>query len=424
MRKIKVKAYFKYTLIFTLIFAIVALTGFTVAINMMDGMFLGYRWNSDNVDSYINVALLGVDKGGTRTDVIILAQMNLVDNSVHMLQIPRDTYVADNGRGDRKINSAWGHKKEKTLFKELEQITGVELDKYVLVDTSQFREVIDTIDGIEYDVPINMDYDDPVQGLHIHLKKGKQTLNGDKAEQFVRFRQNNNGSGYARGDIERLEQQQGCIKAAIRQLFSFSNAFKAPQLVSTFSSMIETNYTRAEMLAYAPYIFKLNQDNVKIMTLPGEARMISGGSYYIHDAEETEKIIKEYFSPEVVEMNGDELKIMQEVIGLSSNEVSADQSIPPKKSWFNRFVEVDIIDASGGVADIEAVKNTLKHYGYKVDGVTSTTSIVNDKTQLIVKKDDQTGHKLANMMGMTSFVINKEKSNGTDVTVILGKDMS
>lgn len=422
MKNKKLKAYIRLTLTFTLIFAIVAATIFAVVINLMDGKFFGYTFDSTKSETHINAMLLGVDKGGTRTDVMILAQLNLLDNSINLLQIPRDTYVANNGRGDRKINSGWGSGKEKTVFSEVKKITGVDVDKFVLVDTSQFRNIIDTIGGVEYNVPINMNYDDPVQDLHIHLEKGLQKLGGDQAEMFVRFRQNNNGSGYARGDIERLEAQQGFIKAAIDQLFSVSNVFKVPKLVSMFSSMVETNFSKAEMLTYAPNILKIDMGSINIMTLPGEARYMNGGSYYVHYENQTADIIKAYFTPGGSTMSEEEIAIKNEVLGLRSYEMPADETVEASKGFSNRFVSVDIIDASNGKADVNSLVEELEFYGYKVNGTTATSTLTMDKTQIVVKKAGTTADKIASALAISAYTINEDKKNGTDVTIILGKD--
>ena len=247
------------------------------------------------VDRNINVLMVGVDKGGMRTDVMILGNLNLDTQKITMMQIPRDTYVKGNKRYDKKINSAYASGID-VMFREVEIVTGVRIDKYVKVDTSQFREIIDTIGGVEYDVPINMNYDDPVQDLHIHLSKGKQVLDGDKAEQFVRFRKNNNGSGYARGDIERLDAQKGFIKATIKQLFSFKNTMQIPKLVSVFKKMVETNIANADLVSYAPHIFKIPHENIEIITMPGEAQMIGDGSYFVVDKSETSELVNKYFN--------------------------------------------------------------------------------------------------------------------------------
>lgn len=424
MKNRKMKAYVRLTLTYTLIFAIIAFTVFAVVINMADGKFLGYDVGGGSKKSYVNVMMLGVDKGGSRTDVMILAHLDMINNSINMLQIPRDTYVADNGRSDRKINSGWGYNKEKTVFSEVYKVTGVEVDKYVLVDTSQFRNIIDAIGGVEFDVPINMNYDDPVQNLHIHLEKGLQKLDGDKAEQFVRFRKNNNGTGYAMGDVERLGAQQGFIKAAIKQLFSVTNALKMPKIISMFSSMIETNMSNSEMISYAPYIFKVDHDNINIMTLEGVPEYRNKISYFIADKEKNKTLINTYFVPDNDEMNEDEMKLVQQVIGTDTEQVEIDETKEPRKNLLNKMIKVDIVDASGGKADAENVRETLEYYGYRVTGITDIASVVNDKTQIVVKKDNGTGDKIAQMFGMSEFILNTQKSNGTQVTVILGKDMS
>ncbi len=424
MKNRKMKAYVRLTLTYTLIFAIIAFTVFAVVINMADGKFLGYDVGGGSKKSYVNVMMLGVDKGGSRTDVMILAHLDMINNSINMLQIPRDTYVADNGRSDRKINSGWGYNKEKTVFSEVYKVTGVEVDKYVLVDTSQFRNIIDAIGGVEFDVPINMNYDDPVQDLHIHLEKGLQKLDGDKAEQFVRFRKNNNGTGYAMGDVERLGAQQGFIKAAIKQLFSVTNALKMPKIISMFSSMIETNMSNSEMISYAPYIFKVDHDSINIMTLEGVPEYRNKISYFIADKEKNKTLINTYFVPDNDEMNEDEMKLVQQVIGTDTEQVEIDETKEPRKNLLNKMIKVDIVDASGGKADAENVRETLEYYGYRVTGITDIASVVNDKTQIVVKKDNGTGDKIAQMFGMSEFILNTQKSNGTQVTVILGKDMS
>ncbi len=426
MNSRKLKAYIRLTLTFTLIFSIVAATMFAVVINMMDGKFLGYDIGGDSSKTYVNVALLGVDKDGTRTDVIILGQLNMVDNSINLLQIPRDTYVEGNGRRDKKINSAWGAGKEKQVFKEIEMVTGVEVENYVLVDTSQFRNIIDDIGGVEYNVPINMNYDDPAQNLHIHLEKGLQVLDGDKAEQFVRFRQNNNGSGYARGDVERLEAQQGFIKATISQLFSLTNTLRIPKIVSRISGMVKTNISNSKLLSYAPYIFKVKRENVNIMTLAGEGRYIGGGSYYVPYRQQNEQLIKQYFTPMYEEMNEEEIAMIKDVIGEGGETLEVDYSTGEEATiaFKNRFVKVDIIDASYGTANVEWVKEMLNQHDYKVTAVTEARSYVSENTQIIAKKDNGNADNIAKIFGISEFALNADKSNGTQITIILGKDMS
>ena len=147
------KTFLKMLFTFILIFALIATTAFTVLVCTSGGSFFGYEFSSATEQAYVNTLLLGVDKDGYRTDVIIFAQLNIADGEVNMLQIPRDTYVSS-GRGDHKINSAYGYNKEKQVFKEVGELLGVKVDKYVLIDTKGFRNLIDTIGGVDFEVPI------------------------------------------------------------------------------------------------------------------------------------------------------------------------------------------------------------------------------------------------------------------------------
>lgn len=415
-------SFLKLTLIFTLIFAIIAVAGFSVAINMMDGRFLGYNLKGSEEKAYLNCMFLGVDKDGYRTDVIIFGQLNLLNNTINLLQIPRDTYIANNGRYDKKINSAYSHEKEQTVFKEVNKLLGVEVEKYVLVDTAGFRKIIDAMGGVNYDVPINMNYDDPVQDLHIHLEKGYQLLDGDKAEQFVRFRQNNNGTGYARGDIERIEAQQGFIRAAIRQLFNITNAFKLPKVVAEFSDMIETNFTASEMLAYATYVLKVNMNSISIMALEGQAEYRGGVSYFVADDQKNKTLIENYFTPGSETVNTLELEINNKIVGADSEELNADDDILPESSLLNSFIGIDIIDASGGYADIDNIEQDLKIYNYRVKSIEQTHDLVYNKTKVVAKKNNGNGDKIANLLGTGFYVFNPEKE-GPEITIIVGKDM-
>lgn len=415
----RIRAFFKMLFTFILIFALMATTTFTVLICSGGGSFLGYEFSSATEQAYLNAMLLGVDKEGYRTDVMILAQLNLADGELNMLQIPRDTYVK-NGRSDHKINSAYGYNKEKQVFKEVKSVTGLDVDKYILIDTKGFRSLIDTIGGVDFDVPINMNYDDPVQDLHIHLNKGMQHLNGNKAEQFVRFRKNNDGSGYALGDVERVKAQSLFIQATIDEVFSLVNVFKLNDLVKDFSKLVKTNFSMNEMLTYAPYIFAIDRDKIMTHQLEGEGKYVGGVSYFVTDDDANEKLIDEYFTPSTETVSQNELEIQQTIIGVSSEKVPV-AGAKKGKSAINRFTSVDILDASDGRADAEKVRSALIKQGfnvkkiYELDGKTSFEGVT-----VVSKSKNPRAAAAANTAGAAEYLVNKSKNNGTDVTVILG----
>ncbi len=108
------------------------------------------------------------------------------------------------------------------------------MDFYVAVDLNGFIELVNAIDGIDFEVPINMNYDDPAQNLHIHFSAGQQHLDGEEVMEVVRFRHNNDGSGYPMQDLDRIKTQQAFLKAVADKLFSLQSVIKIPEFARIF----------------------------------------------------------------------------------------------------------------------------------------------------------------------------------------------
>jgi len=410
-----VKSFFKLLITFIFTFGLTAMCVLVAYICTSGGSFLGYEFTSANRLTHINTMLLGLDKGGTRTDVMIMAQLNLVDKEINMLQIPRDTYVKDNGRYDRKINSAYGSDKEKTVFKEVKQLTGLDIRKYVIVDTSGFRDLIDTIGGVDFDVPQDMNYDDPDQDLYIHLKAGYQHLDGDKAEQLVRFR------SYPDGDIGRMRVQSQFIQATVDQLFKLANVFKVSDIVEDFSKIVDTNFSLNEMLAYAPYVFSTDRDKICTHQLVGEPKYINGGSYVVPDYSANEKLVDEFFTPSTMSESKSTKELEVGVVGIGSvTKEAVDAEV--KESFLNHFVSVEIIDASDGNADLTNLKEKLKDYGYSVRDASAASKAVFDYTTVVSKTVSSRSAAVSKMMGLKEYVYNPIKETSSDITIIIGKD--
>lgn len=406
-----IKSFFKLLITMILIFTISAMSVFVAYVTTSGGSFLGYEFNSIEQNPYINVLLMGLDKGGTRTDVMILAQLNMVDGEFNMLQIPRDTYMPNNGRFDKKINSAYGVEKEKTVFKEVYDLLGVRVNKHITIDTVGFRDLIDTLGGIDFYVPQDMHHDDPTQNLHIHLTKGQQHLDGDKAEQLVRFR------GYPKGDLDRMAVQSDFIQATIDKVFSFQNVTKINELVEDFSKIVKTNFSFNEMLTYVPYIMAIDRTKMQTYPLNCVPQYINGVSYVIADRAANDALISEHFTPSTssevtaVELGGN---ITENSQAVPVGDISA------KHSLFNRLTSVDIIDASGGTKDIEYVRAELKKYGYNVMMVTSVSDSGYTGITVVSKKQGKRAAEIAKISGAAEYLFNPAKQTGSDVTVILG----
>ena len=245
----------------------------------------------------VTCLFLGVN--GNLTDFIMLGQYNPNTREIALLSIPRDTNVGNNSV-DGKINSAYSSRGMDKLKKQVTEITGIEIDYHVLFKTKILRQVVDKIGGVTVDVPINMNYDDPYQNLYIHLKKGTQKLTGSQAEQFCRFRKNNDGSGYPGGDVERTKAQQKFIKAFISELLKVDNVSKIPDLINIVLEGTKTNVTLNVAKEYIDDVIALKTDRITTNTLPGSARMGKSPlgymtSYYYYDAEKTKTMVDEMF---------------------------------------------------------------------------------------------------------------------------------
>ena len=172
-----------------------------------------------------DIYLLVMGKSENMTDTIMVVKYSAKNQSASMLSIPRDTFTGDDekrARASDKINSKYINGGAQDTLKEVNELTGLNIRYYLIVDTKALRDLVDAIGGVEFDVPIDMDYDDVTQALHIHVKKGLQLLNGEQAEGVVRFRHNNNYTSYpvsyGDNDLGRMRTQREFLKILLKQL--------------------------------------------------------------------------------------------------------------------------------------------------------------------------------------------------------------
>ncbi|MBQ4110916.1 MAG: LCP family protein [Clostridia bacterium] len=247
----------------------------------------------------VNVLLLATDKGGFLTDTIMVASFDKERNVVNLLSIPRDTRVKVNNR-NYKINSLYGMgkegKRQELVIEKITEITGLPINYYAVVDPDGFGDIIDILGGVEIDVPQRMYYVDPTQDLYIDLYPGLQVLDGDKAEQFCRFR-----SGYANADLGRIEAQQMFISELVKQKLKPKYLLKARPLFKEIQENLKTNIGLGDMTTFLPLIKLLDPECLDSYQLPGYPNMIGGASYFICDDEETAELIDTVFLGNVPE---------------------------------------------------------------------------------------------------------------------------
>lgn len=248
----------------------------------------------------INVLLLGVseDISTKLTDTIILCTYNPQNQTASMLSIPRDTFVGKNknsAKGSDKINSLYTKGVEKTVS-AVEKITDVNIDYYIVVNTNALIQIVDIIGGVKFDVPINMKYDDPTQDLHISLEQGLQLIDGEKAEQLLRFRHNNDGSSYPSSygdnDFGRMRTQREFISQTARQTINIKNLFRVNKITKTIFNNIETNMQKDDLYKYIPAAAGFNLENIVSEQLPGVSEKCNGLWFFIYNKNQTKTVLQ------------------------------------------------------------------------------------------------------------------------------------
>ncbi len=247
--------------------------------------------------------VLGKDRVGNNTDVIFLARIDGEEGKAAVMQLPRDTYVSYNDK-EVKLNSLYGRFKkeaageknpEYAALERLEEVLtsalGIKTDGFILMDLDCFVESVDAIGGVTVEVPYDMVYDDPVQGLHINLRAGKQLLNGEQAEQFVRCR-----SIYIRADLGRIDAQKIFIAALISKL---KDGLTVGQLVSVAGSVLEHTVTSlglSDLPSLAVSAAEVSLSSAVIFTAPGSTD--SRGGFYVLNRDGMKRMLSDYFDAE------------------------------------------------------------------------------------------------------------------------------
>ncbi len=246
----------------------------------------------------VNILIFGHDGG--RSDTIMVASYDFGARILDLISIPRDTYHYVPGhdlQGQNKINAVYGFPGDEGgsigLLTAIQELLEVPVDYYIKMDYDGVEAVVDALGGIRVDVPFDMKYDDPTAEppLHIDIKAGTQVLSGAKAMEYLRWRKNNGEVG--EGDLPRIERQQEFMALLAEKSLSY----KLPTVANTVFQYVKTNMPLDRVLYYATKAVGFDMENLNRYRIPGEVSS-NGGSYYIHDPDETQNMIIEIYSQE------------------------------------------------------------------------------------------------------------------------------
>ncbi len=319
-------------LLFTIVLAV--LCAVIVCVTVVENSFLMDKFNTDSSDTASsfakfynrkghknfdvpfsprrqNILLLGVDSNGsstdiwngTRSDTIIIVNIDPKTHSINAISIPRDSkvYLPDN-KGIQKINSAHALGGIDLVKKTLKETFGIKIDKYIIVHDEAVEKIVDALGGIPIYVEKPMRYHDYAGKLHIDLNKGNTVLNGKQAVGYLRYRKD------GLGDIGRTQRQQWFMRSLFEKLHSPQVITKIPEVLNICNTYIKTDMSFYELSQYAAFARSVDENKIEIATLPGAPNQRGYISYWILDPQKTQEVINRMIYREKPKLDGTKFK--------------------------------------------------------------------------------------------------------------------
>lgn len=368
--------------------------------------------------------LLGTDKDGDRTDTIMVCCYNEPLDELTIISIPRDTLIEvsdeqfamlneeypEPGQKGMKINAITHYGLETygipILENEIEEMIGVPIDYYCKISFDAFNYLIDSIGGVQYNVPINMDYDDPGQDLSIHLKAGLQTLNGEQAQGLVRFRHT-----YAEGDIKRVQVQQDFCKELLSQLVSKDVFFKNIRTyLTTLYRYVETDVKLTDAVKYMSVVKDFNPNNTVTYTIPGYGGTlygITGG--YVLDEQKLDDFCYDIFQKPVDQIKAERLAEAQSGGSTEQVETTID----------DKTLNIQVLNGGYTNGKASDVQSQLISAGYNVTSIGTHTGEKTDNTRIFVKSKGM-GKSLQSYFANSEIVVDPSMTTNHDIVVVIG----
>ena len=397
----------------------------------------------------VNILVMGVDERSDdvgRSDTMFVVTVDTGTKEVSLLSIPRDTRVKIPGYGWDKINHAYAEGGHKLSKRAVEDLLGIPLDYYAIINFAAFNKIVDAVGGVTIDVEKRMYYEDPYDNLLIDLKPGLQKMDGRTAIKYVRYRDEE-------GDIGRIERQQKFVKAMLSEASSPFILPRIPGIIREVNSALDTDMTTAEMLNLAKLLSDASKAGLKADMVPGKPAYIAEISYWLPDIIELrnyvvftqgmtadDKFVAAARSAAVQYERSvpQEMKIIDvpkkpEEAKDSKPKAITDPKTPdkPKEADKPKVTEAktpsggsklrfEVVNASGMPEAGDKMAEALREQGYEVIGVAGSKAV--SRNTVVIANSSEASGKLTRLPFRYALQVNQEDSKADIVRVIVGKD--
>lgn len=347
----------------------------------------------------VNILVLGLDIGDVnqkdnesikRTDTIMVLHYEPKNNAASLISVPRDMLIKVNKKNN-KINAAYAIGGEKLIQSEVEKLIEADINYIVKIDYEGFRALVDAVGGVEMYIERNMYYDDDAQDLHIRFNKGETVLlDGKKAEEFFRWRKNNDGTGFANGDLDRIENQHKFINKLIEKCTSPAIITNIKGILDVLPAYVKTNMSPSKIISYGLGLKDLDKSNVTTATLQGDLKTIGGASYVVYNRN----------------MN-------IETLGLLSGSEASNGTIKKKN------LRINILNGTRITGLASRMSENLKTKGYSAIDTGNTQ----ERSKTIIKTNNkEMGKLIVEDLGTGTIQDLDDNPQGYDAVILIGSD--
>ncbi|AFY46778.1 transcriptional attenuator, LytR family [Nostoc sp. PCC 7524] len=352
----------------------------------------------------MNILIMGIEpvKGAVdgsaesfsgNSDTMMLVRLNPASKTMRVLSIPRDTMIAIPEQGLTKVSEANAQGGPVLAARVVSRtLNNARIDRYIRISTSGLRQVVDQLGGVEVFVPKAMSYQDPNTRSTVSLVSGWQTLNGEQAELFVRYREE------GLGDLTRVQRQQAVVAALLQRLNSPTVLPRLPQLTRLMRKYFDSNLKIEEMMALVNFSVNLERDNFQMTMLPGTFSKFSKdpNSYWLN-------------------LTGQQ-NLLNNYVGVDIPGLKSD-SRPVSK------FRIAIQNASNQPQLTEKVIAYLKQKGFTNIYTTPEWPDTQRQTQIIVQRGNRAAAiELQNILGLGLVQVKSTGDLESDITIRIGKD--